>query len=263
MDIPFALYCDIPHKTLQRFLMHAINVRDLHKVILHNRLNDIERQKFEDCIVRYRCGTPVEYITEECNFYGIDFIVNNSVLIPRVDTEILVENVVNFIEERHLKVLDLCTGSGCIAVSIAKHCKNASILAVDISPEALKICDTNVETHKLEGRIKTQICDITKGIPYECDVIVSNPPYIQTSVIDDLEKSVKDFEPRIALDGGADGLQFYRHIFQYMRKNMPVFLEIGFDQGDVITKLAKSFGNCDVKIIKDYGNNDRVCVCNV
>jgi release factor glutamine methyltransferase len=264
MEIPFALYPSISKNTLQTLTMHAINVENLHSLILHSGFSDQEKLKFAQCINQHFFGTPLEYITGKCNFYGIDFTVSNAVLIPRIDTEILVEIAIKHIKNQSFSVLELCTGSGCISVSIAKHCQNATILAVDISPPALEVCKQNIEKYNLQKNITTQICDITKHIPQgNFDILIANPPYIESDTVLQLEDSVKNFEPNIALDGGTDGLEFYRHIFGYLQKNpMPALLEIGFNQGEKIKNLAKEFGIENVEIIKDYGENNRVAMCN-
>lgn len=265
MDIPFSSYPNIPKNTLQTLAMHAINVENFHSLILHTGFSNHEKLKFEHCIKQHFLGTPLEYITGKCNFYGIDFIVNNAVLIPRIDTEILVEIAIKHIKNQRFSMLELCTGSGCISISIAKHCTNAKILAVDISPPALDVCNKNIKKHNLQKQITTQICDITKQMPQgKFDILIANPPYIESETVLQLEDSVKNFEPNIALDGGTDGLEFYRHIFEYLQQNpMTAILEIGFNQGVKIKNLAKEFGIENVKIIKDYGEKDRVAICNL
>lgn len=262
MEIPYKNYPEIPPKILNEIAVFSIDGTGFHEIILHQHLNTVEQKKFNDCIEKYHKGTPIEYILGKCNFYGLDFAVNDSVLIPRIDTEILVENAIKFIGEQKINVLELCTGSGCIAVSLAKHCKNIEILAVDISTDALEVCKTNIAKHKLESRIIPENCDALKQIPNgSFDLLIANPPYIESNTITNLEYSVKNFEPHLALDGGSDGLIFYRAIFNYLKnKQIPAFLEIGFNQEDAITILGEEFG-IKTQIIKDYAQNPRVCIC--
>ena len=249
-----------PH-LLQALVLHVMALEDVSQIITHNRnLNHQEFSLLKHYLTEHLDGKPLEYITGKCNFYGIDFIVNNDVLIPRIETELLVERAINKIGNAKCKVLDLCTGSGVIAVSIAKYCRNAEITAVDISTKALEVCKQNIHKHNVKGQTHTLEHDILKQLPSgNFDFILSNPPYIETAIIQNLEDSVKNFEPYLALDGGTDGLIFYKKFKEYasLVKNCVFMFEIGFNQKNAICEIFKEF---NPQIIKDFNHNNRI-VC--
>lgn len=205
---------------------------------------------------------PVQYLTGIQNFMGYDFIVNDNVLIPRFDTEILVENVLKLISEK-ANVLDICTGSGCIIISLMLLAKNITGTATDISAEALKVAMQNASKHKVTGLqfINTNLVD---GVNGEFDLIVSNPPYIESDVVLELDSEVKDHEPRLALDGGKDGLIFYRRLVNealgLLKPNGYMAVEIGYNQGIQVKELFENAGLTNVKVIKDYAGLDRVVI---
>ena len=193
----------------------------------------------------------------------LNFFVNQNVLIPRSDTEILVEEVINTYKNEHVKILDMCTGSGCIAISLKKYMQNSEVYGIDISKEALKVAQINAKNNNVDVKFKCSdmFADIQNK---DFDVIVSNPPYIKTQVINTLDKEVKN-EPIIALDGGEDGLYFYKKIineaFNFLADNGMLFLEIGFDQKEELEKLIKADKRYElVKTKKDLGDNDRIVV---
>lgn len=204
-------------------------------------------------------GEPVQYITGSAFFYGNEFEVNKDVLIPRFDTEVLVENVLKKIGDRK-SLIDICTGSGCIAVTIKLNKKDVSVSASDISPLALNVAKRNAI--KYNSDIEFIESDMFENIDKTYDVLVSNPPYIETKVCESLDEKVKDFEPRLALDGGEDGLDFYRILAKegkkHLNKNGLIMLEIGYDQGESTYNLFKENGYEDIEIIKDLSGNDRV-----
>lgn len=208
--------------------------------------------------------TPLQYITKNQEFMGFDFFVNENVLIPRQDTELLVEKVVEYVRTStgEIKVLDMCTGSGCIAISIDKMCDNAKVFAVDLSNEALEVAKKNNELNKAD--VTFVHSDLFKKIQDKFDIIVSNPPYIKTEEIEDLMDEVKVHEPRMALDGDGDGLKFYKKIAiegrQYLRKNGIIFFEIGYDQGESVPDILNINGYTDINVYKDLADNDRVVV---
>jgi hypothetical protein len=193
----------------------------------------------------------------------LNFFVNQNVLIPRSDTEILVEEVINTYKNEHVKILDMCTGSGCIAISLKKYMQNSEVYGIDISKEALKVAQINAQSNNVD--VKFKCSDMFADIQdKDFDVIVSNPPYIKTQVINTLDKEVKN-EPIIALDGGEDGLYFYKKIineaFNFLADNGMIFLEIGYDQKEELTKLIKADKRYElVKTKKDLGDNDRIVV---
>lgn len=243
-----------------RFLMEFfLNVKGT-DFILKQR-EEINDGYFE-LIEKRISGIPVSYITNNMQFMGLDFFVNEDVLIPRLDTEILVEKAVNWLKsKKDLKIFDICTGSGCIAISVNKL-SGQKVTGIDISEKALEVAKINKE--KLSADVTFVKDDILnpktdfKG----ADLILSNPPYIKTSVIETLDESVKNKEPRLALDGGEDGLIFYRKITSLAKENLNIggalIFEIGFDQGDDLKQILKENGFCNIEIIKDYNGNDRV-----
>ena len=202
---------------------------------------------------------PLQYITGEQEFMGMTFKVNSNVLIPRQDTETLVEEALKVIEPQ-MDVLDLCTGSGCILLSILKNAPTVHGTGSDISKQALLVAKENAKLHDLEAEwVRGNLFDNVNG-PY--DVIVSNPPYIGRTEIPTLMPEVGQFEPMEALDGGVDGLDFYRKITeeapQYLKENGYLFFEIGCDQGQEVQNLMREAGFTDVAVIKDLTGNDRV-----
>ena len=204
---------------------------------------------------------PVQYILNRCEFMSLDFYVDESVLIPRPDTEVLVELVIQHIRDKSYRsLLDIGTGSGCIPISVGNYSGLKQIAAIDISPTALQVAQKNAKQHNIE--IDFILGNLFKNITQKYDVIVSNPPYIQTSVIETLDSNVKDYEPILALDGGADGIKFYREITTkstaYLNTNAMLFFEIGYDQGEAVSKLLKEHGFGGVTIIKDLAGLDRV-----
>mgnify|MGYP004461056979 CR=1 FL=1 len=211
-------------------------------------------------------GVPIEHITHQKEFMKFNFYVDENVLIPRQDTEILVEEVIKISKRTNSKkILDLCTGSGAIAVSLAKYLNGSEITALDISNAALKIAKKNAISNEVENQITFISSDIFNNLGNEkFDIIVSNPPYIRKDVIKKLNKEVQK-EPHIALDGGEDGLDFYRKIikesYQYLKYGGYLCFEIGFDQKiDVIELIEKEekFQNTYSK--KDLCDNDRIIV---
>lgn len=230
----------------------------------------IEEEFLEKIILRKK-GYPLQYILEEVEFMGLKFYVNEGVLIPRQDTEILVEYILNIMEkEREYTIVELGTGSGCISLSLAYYFKGKIfIYAVDIEDEALKIAKKNLEKLNLEKKVRILKGDLFKGIENlnleeKVDIIVSNPPYIPSKTINSLQEEVKKHEPIKALDGGEDGLDFYRRIVpeskKYLNKTGLLVLEIGYDQGEKVSNIFKAEGYRDIEIIKDLQGHDRVVV---
>ena len=204
---------------------------------------------------------PVQYITGYQNFMGLEFMVSKDVLIPRMDTETLVEEVLR-LGLSNVRVLDICTGSGCILLSILKYVYGSSGVGVDISDGALGVAEANSEALGIDATfIKS---DMFENIPKDerFDIVVSNPPYIRSDVIGTLMSEVKDYEPLLALDGSEDGLKFYRIIAdrapEYLNNGGMLFLEIGYDQGAEVSALLSAAGFMDVEVIKDLSGLDRV-----
>lgn len=212
-------------------------------------------------------GVPIQHITHRQEFMKLSFYVDENVLIPRPDTEILVEEAISICKKNnYTKILDLCTGSGAIAVSLAKYLENVDITAVDISNNALKIAKRNARSNNVEEKmtfIESDLFDNLSNNKY--DIIVSNPPYIKKEEINYLDKEVKR-EPRLALDGGMDGLDFYRKIaqnaFKYLNNKGTLCLEIGFNQKEKVINLLKKEGKyTNIYCKKDLGQNDRCLIC--
>ena len=228
-------------------------------------LNDEDVQVFFDKITKLNMGIPIQYITNIQEFMKLDFYVDENVLIPQPDTEILVEEVIKYYKDTTCKVLDLCTGSGAIGISIAKYIEDSNVMATDISNKALQIAKLNAEKNLVHKKMEFVESDLFENIVQnKFNVIVSNPPYIRTSEINKLDMQVQN-EPHIALDGGNDGLFFYRIIaknaYKFLDESGRLFLEIGYDQKDDVIQLLQStnmYKNIYSK--KDLGGNDRIIV---
>lgn len=231
-------------------------------------LTDTEYAEFTKCIEQIIDGKPLQYITQKQEFMGIDFFVNEDVLIPQPDTEILVETVLDICERygnQSLRILDLCTGSGAIAISLSKIL-NTQVFASDVSTKALEVAEKNnvLNNSKVEF-IESNLFKQINGEKF--DVIVSNPPYIKNEEIKLLSKQVQN-EPYIALAGGEDGLDFYRKIideaYKHINENGYLCLEIGYDQKEDLIKLIKQNENYEYEnCIKDLSNNDRCIVAKI
>lgn len=208
-------------------------------------------------------GTPIQYITKHQQFMALDFYVDENVLIPQPDTEVLVEEGIKIIKEQNMEVLDLCTGSGAIAISIAHYCQNSTVTATDISQEALEVARKNANLNNVNIEfIDSNLFD--KLTERSFDIILSNPPYIETDIINTLEKDVQS-EPYIALDGGKDGLEFYKRILNEAHKHLKIngylMLEIGYNQGNAVINLEhKNLKLITKQPIKDLAGNDRVVI---
>lgn len=223
-------------------------------------------ERFLDCIEKRSHRIPLQHIVGHQNFMGLEFEVNEHVLIPRQDTEILVEEALKELHDG-MSILDMCTGSGCILTSLLYYSNDCDGVGVDISKDALLVATKNSE-RILQGKSNSKFCYVNSNLfdnldnTIKYDMIVSNPPYIRSSVIDELEVEVKEHDPRIALDGGEDGLVFYRSIIEkgtdYLKKGGCLFFEIGFDQSNEVEKLLLDCGYKDVKTFKDYAGLDRV-----
>ncbi|WP_343216220.1 peptide chain release factor N(5)-glutamine methyltransferase [Clostridium frigoris] len=230
------------------------------------KLNIEQENEFFMLIEIRKNKMPIKYILGECEFMGMDFIVKPGVLIPRPDTEILVEEVIKCVKEKGFtQICDVCTGSGAIGISIAEFIKEARVTLYDISEEALAVAKLNIERFKLSKRINIgqgDLLQIAIKQHKKFDVIVSNPPYIKEEVIPTLMEDVKGYEPFIALCGGEDGLDFYRRITkeseQVLKKGGILAFEIGYDQKELVTGILSKSGFNNIECIKDLSGNDRV-----
>lgn len=201
-------------------------------------------------------GRPLQYVIGTAQFFEYEFDVNEDVLIPRPETELLTEQAINVVE-KDANVLDLCCGSGCVGLTISKK-TGASVTLADISDAALAVAKRNAK--KLKTKVRFLKTDMFKNIKGEFDMIVCNPPYVKTAEIESLDTNVKDFEPRLALDGGADGLDFYREIAKdaprFVKSGGRLYLEVGYDQAELVAGLLRE--NFNVHIKKDYDNIERM-----
>ena len=237
--------------------------------IITNRDKNVslkDEKEYFELIEKRKNKMPIKYILGETEFMGLDFNVEEGVLIPRGDTEILVEEVLSIInEEDELNVCDLCSGSGAIGISIANYRKKINVEEIDFYEVPEKVTKKNIIKHGLEGRVKFIKSDLLKepinqGKKY--DVIVSNPPYIKADEISNLMDDVKKYEPHTALDGGDDGLVFYKRIIEESKTTLNnegvLAFEIGYDQGEEVSNLMKEAGFYNIKLVKDLAGLDRV-----
>lgn len=256
----------------QVFKQHNIEVSDVDIILSHvlkikktelifvNEIDKNSIKKVNKMVKKRLKHKPIDKIIKKAYFYRDEFIVNQYVLTPRSDSEILIEEALKIIENNRLNsALDMCTGSGCLAITLAKY-SNIEIDACDISKKALKIAKKNAK--KLKANVKFLKSDMFKNINKKYDLIVSNPPYIKTEEINFLDEEVKNYDPILALDGGIDGLKFYRIINEnakkYLNKCGYLILEIGDTQLQEIITLFKDYDY--IKCLKDYGGHDRVVV---
>ena len=246
-----------------RELLCHVTGRDRTGLIMYinTEVSNGTAQKYYDLIEERASRVPLQHITGEQEFMGYRFKVTKDVLVPRMDTELLVEEAA----KRAIlgaRILDLCTGSGIIGISLKKICFGAEVTMTDVSDAAFEVAKENAEANKAEVRIIKS--DMFEGLdPGEkFTMIVSNPPYIAASEIADLDPEVKDHDPLIALDGGKDGLDFYRIIAKEAPEHLlpggHLLLEIGYDQGESIPTLLKEAGFRDIEVMKDLAGNDRV-----
>lgn len=248
------------------YLMEYVCKLDKSQYYLKNR-EEIEPEKWQEyeVLLRKRAEhVPLQYITGSQEFMGLEFKVNSQVLIPRQDTETLVEEAFKVLEPG-MSVLDLCTGSGCIIVSLLKHKEGLIGTASDISKQAILVAKENAKQNQVEAEFVSS--DLFKSITGTFDMIISNPPYIPTDVINELMPEVKNFEPVAALDGKEDGLFFYREIIgeagKFLNSNGYLYFEIGHDQGGRVAAIMEDSGYRNVRVVKDLAGNDRVVMGNL
>lgn len=229
------------------------------------RMEQDQEMRYRECIKIRESHTPLQHITGVQEFMGLEFCVSEQVLVPRQDTEVLVEQVLQDLKQcdrQGQKILDMCTGSGCVLLSIMKLCKDCDMtgVGVDVSETALDVAKKNAE--KLHADVLFLQSDLFGKVEERFDMIVSNPPYIPTRVIEELEEEVKSHEPYLALDGKEDGLYFYRKIVEespkYLNKGGKLYFEIGHDQGEAVSRLMIQEGFETVTVKKDLAGLDRV-----
>lgn len=268
-----------------RLLLEYVCGTDRNTLLVHDgrEVSAEEAGRYEACISRRLKHEPLQYITGQQDFMGLTYIVNEHVLIPRQDTEILVEEAMRHLHDG-MRILDMCTGSGCILLSLLYYSNDCTGLGVDISKEALQVAEDNarklgrdrkalnaafLQGDLFEGLEEAALPKAENGgigdsgaYPAEFEMIVANPPYIRSGVIETLMPEVREYEPLTALDGREDGLHFYRRIIpqagKYLTGGGRLFLEIGYDQGEAVRAMMESAGFIEVEVVKDYGGLDRV-----
>lgn len=243
-------------------LLEYICHTDRNTLLVHGDIerNEMEEQFYRMCIEKRATRIPLQHITGEQEFMGLTFRVNQHTLIPRQDTETLVEEGMRHMYDG-MRILDMCTGSGCILLSLLKYSNECEGIGVDISEEALKVARENAQRLGLKAEFVQG--DLFEPVPEKkFDMIVSNPPYIETAVIETLMPEVRDHEPMQALDGMEDGLFFYRKIVEkapgFLTKGGWLLFEIGHNQGEAVSKLMTVQGFKEVEVVKDYTGLDRV-----
>lgn len=267
---------DAPRLCAELLVAHVLAVPRIKLYTDFQRvLDDTQLTRLRDLVKRAGEEEPIAYLTGTTHFFNCELHVSRDVLIPRPDTETLVEQAMqlfrNVIGFESARVLDLCTGSGAVAVAIAKHAKSSQVVATDISEPALAVARQNAETNGVADRmtiLQGDLFDALAGIvdPSPFDLIVANPPYIATNQMAGLPRNVRDYEPHLALDGGPDGLVPHRKILEaasghWLRQGGRVMLEIAFDQHETALAMAADYpAFTDAKIIRDYAGNPRVLV---
>ena len=249
-----------------RLLLEAVCGTDRNDLLVHGEQPVMPQaeEKYLHWIRQRAEHIPLQQLTGEQDFMGLTFSVNEHVLIPRQDTEILVEEVLKELHDR-MRILDMCTGSGCILLSLLHYSNDCEGLGVDLSAEALEVAGRNVlkvlTPEKAEHAHFLQ-SDLFEKVEGKFEIIVSNPPYIASAKVDKLMPEVRDHEPRMALDGTEDGLHFYRRIIEEAGKHLVssgmLFFEIGYDQGQAVSELMRAGGYREVQVVQDYAGLDRV-----
>lgn len=249
-----------------RLLLEAVCGTDRNDLLVHGEqpVAPEAEEKYLNWIRQRAEHIPLQQLTGEQDFMGLTFSVNEHVLIPRQDTEILVEEVLKELHDG-MRILDMCTGSGCILLSLLHYSNDCEGLGVDLSAEALEVAGRNVlkvlTPEKAEHAHFLQ-SDLFEKVEGKFEIIVSNPPYIASAEVEKLMPEVRDHEPRMALDGTEDGLHFYRRIIEEAGKHLVssgmLFFEIGYDQGQAVSELMRTEGYCDVQVVQDYAGLDRV-----
>jgi len=244
-------------------LCHAMD-KDFTYLIAHgnDEVSEDILSAYSEMVSKRKAYMPVSYITNKREFMSMEFCVDERVLIPRADTEILVEKAVELIGENKSSVLDMCCGSGCIGLSVKKYCKNISLTLADISEGALAVTKINADKHFPGNNINFVQTDLFENIDGKFDFILTNPPYISFDEMKTLQKDILEYEPRNALEAENDGLFFYEKIIsqagEYLNSGGYVICEIGCTQADAVIKIFKDNGYTDTEVLKDYAGLDRV-----
>jgi len=270
--------CDSPRLDAELLLAHALGLSRARLLAQFDRvLSPAELARYRQLIERRRAHEPVAYIVGHQEFYGLDFYVDRRVLIPRPETELLVEKAIELagkvgdsgygigVSSYPITLADVGTGSGAIAVSLAVHLPQATIYALDSSAEALEVAARNVRHHGVEGRVHLLRGDLLSPLPEPVDIVVANLPYVSETELAELPPEIRCYEPLSALDGGPNGLRHIRRLLaqarEYLSPHGAVILEIGATQGKAVAELARQhFPTAEIEIAKDYGGLDRVVI---
>ena len=256
-----------PRLQTELLLAHILNLPRLRLYLEFERpLMEAQSNTLRDLLVQRSNHVPLQHLTGSASFCGCPILVSRAVLIPRPETEMLAEAAWLFLKslQRETNFLDVGTGSGCIPIAIAAHEPGARGVAIDLSKEALAVAAENVAKNQLSARIELRESDLFSGVTEKFDAIVSNPPYIPSSEIETLDPEVRDHDPRSALDGGADGLDFYRLIAAqapaFLKADARIFLEFGDGQGPALASLFEAEGWKVEKIVADLSKRDRILI---
>ncbi len=249
-----------------RLLLEFVCGTDRNTLLVHGERDVSEEEYGRYCglIERRAAHVPLQHLTGEQDFMGLTFLVNKDVLVPRQDTEVLAEEAMKHLHDG-MRILDLCTGSGCILLSLLHYSNDCEGVGVDLSARALSVAGKNYEiqrTQRPDMKARFLEGNLFEGLEDRFDMIVSNPPYIKTDVIDTLMPEVREYEPVMALDGGTDGLAFYRRIAgdagAYLNGGGMLFFEIGCEQAADVCKIMEAAGFREVEVVKDFAGLDRV-----
>ena len=244
-----------------RLLLEYVCHTDRNTLLAHpeREVSEEERAKFLTLIERREKREPLQYITKEQEFMGLTFETSENTLIPRQDTECLVEEAMKNLHDG-MAILDVCCGTGCILLSLLHYSNDCTGVGVDIDANAVSLAKKNAKNLGIDATFT--VSDLFESVEGTFDLITSNPPYIPTKVIETLDPEVKDYEPMAALDGGEDGLMFYRLIAakakQYLKRGGMIFLEIGYDQGEDVCEIMKENGYRHIEVKKDLAGLDRI-----
>ena len=264
---------DSPRLSAELLISHVTGLKRIELYTQFDRqVPQQQLNQLHELVKRAGEHEPVAYLTGKTEFYSLELDITSDCMIPRPETELLVQRAIEFLRTRTgiQYVCDLCTGSGCIAVAIAKNFMNARVTATDIFAAALEVAAHNVEKHRLNEHIQLLCGDLFEPVIQQLDVsqfdlIACNPPYVSTDEYEKLEKNVKDYEPKSALYAGTDGLDVYRRLIikadDFLKPGAALMLEIGYAQGSAVKELLEQTGVfAEVKIEKDFHNNDRIVI---
>ncbi len=248
-----------------RYLLEFVCHTDRNDLLVHGdrEVSEAEEKAYTELLLKRSEHVPLQHLTGVQNFMGLDFHVNEKVLVPRQDTEILVEEAMRELHDG-MRILDMCTGSGCILISLLHYSNDCEGVGADLSPEALEVAKTNARELIPDKKVTFIESNLFEKIEGKFDVILSNPPYIAKEVIPTLMPEVRDHEPRMALEAAENGLYFYRRILEDCKAHLfgggSIYFEIGYDQGEAVSRMMEEAGFKEVRVVKDYAGLDRV-VC--